>query len=254
MPASLKSVAVSTAGKAGAILKKYYGKKIPGVRSKGTSLVTDVDIWCNNVIIKEIKKNFPEHNIISEESRQKRTTSPYTWFIDPIDGTHNYIRGIPLFGTTVAVARKDEVVAGAIYLPAFNKLYVAERGKGAFCNGRRIRVSKMKKLDFSFIVFDSSTKGKRKKMRFMRTLSTMLFDERMVGCAIVAAAWLAEGTIDSYVIFKTNAWDIAAGFLLIEEAGGKITDFNGKKWTPHEGSYVASNKHLHQKMLKLVQG
>src|SRR3989338_2370036 len=249
---SLKTTAITAAKKAGTILKRCYGKRIPGVRNKGGSLVTDVDIWCNEAIIREIKKEFPHHNIISEESNQKKTDSEYTWFIDPIDGTHNFIRGLPLFGTTVAVAKGDEVLVGIIYLPVFNKLYVAEKGKGAFCNGRRIEVSKQKKLEFSFVVFDGSSKATIKKIEFWENISTKLLNERNLGSAIYAAALLAEGNVDTLVYFQTNSWDVAAGFLIVEEAGGRITDFAGNKWTPYQGNYVASNGHLHEEMRRLV--
>ncbi len=250
---SLKQTAITAAKKAGAILKKYYGKKIPGVRSKGTSLVTDVDIWCNEAIIKEIRKKFPEHNIISEESKHKKTNSEYTWFVDPIDGTHNFIAGLPLFGTTVAVARGKEVVLGVIYLPVFDKLYVAEKGKGAFCNGKRIRVSKRKELDFSFLLFDSSSSTRKKKLKLMHSISSHLFNERVMGCAVCATAWVAEGSADAMIMFKTNSWDIAAGFLLIEEAGGTITNFKGEQWAPFQGNYVAGNHFMHRKVLKLLK-
>jgi myo-inositol-1(or 4)-monophosphatase len=249
---SLRSTAILAAKKAGAILKRYYGKKIPGVKNKGGSLVTDVDLWCNDAIIKEIKKKYPTHNIISEESTQKKTDSEYTWFIDPIDGTHNFIRGLPLFGTTVALAKNDEVIIGVIYLPVFNKMYVAEKGKGAFCNGLRIHVSKEKDLEFSFVVLDGSSKATDKKIEFWKSISTKLLNERNLGSAIYASALLAEGCVDSLAYFQTNSWDVAAGFLLIEEAGGKVTDFKGNKWTPFQGSYVASNKLLHEKMRALV--
>ncbi len=249
---TLKQVAIIAAKKAGAILKKHYGKKIPGVRSKGTSLVTDVDIWCNEAIIGEIRKNFPEHNIISEESKQKKTPSEYTWFVDPVDGTHNFIRGLPLFGTTIAVAKNDKVIVGVIYLPVFNKLYVAEKGKGAWCNGKRIRVSKRKELDFSFLLFDSSSSTRKKKLKFMHSISTHLFNERVLGCAVCATAYVADGSADALMFFSTNSWDISAGFLLIEEAGGTITDFKGNAWTPYQGNYVASNGVLHRTMMKLI--
>lgn len=250
---TLKRVAITAAKRAGAIQMKHYGKKIPGVRSKGTSLVTDVDIWCNEAIISVIRKRFPEHNIISEESKHNKTPSDFTWFIDPIDGTHNYIGGLPLFGTTVAVAKGNEVILGVIYLPVFDKLYVAEKGKGAWCNGKRIFVSTKTDLDFSFLLFDSSSSTRKKKLKLMHSISSHLFNERVLGCAVCACAYVAEGSADATVTFKTNSWDIAAGFLLIEEAKGVITNFKGEKWTPFQGNYVAGNPILQKKVLKMVQ-
>jgi myo-inositol-1(or 4)-monophosphatase len=249
---SLKQTAITAAKKAGAILKRYYGKKIPGVRNKGGSQVTDVDLWCNEAIIKDIRRKFPDHNIISEESKEKKTDSEYTWFIDPIDGTHNFIRGIPLFGTTIAVAKGDEMQIGIIYLPAFNKFFIAEKGKGAYCNKKRIRVSNKKELEFSFVVFDGSSKATERKIEFWKNISTKLLNERNLGSAIYAASLLAEGSVDTMAYFQTNSWDVAAGFLIIEEAGGKVTDFAGNKWTPYQGNYIASNGFLHEKMRKLV--
>jgi len=201
---------------------KHYGKTIPGVRQKEKgSLVTDIDIRCNNLIIREIKRRFPTHSIITEESSPIDNESPYTWHIDPIDGTHNYIRGLPLFGVSVAAAKNGKVVMGVICLPAFGKLYAAERGKGAFCNGRRIRVSPRRAIDYSFILFDSSASMRRKKLAFMHRIAGRMFNERVLGCAVYAAAMVAEGKSDAFVCFRTNSWDIAAGFLLIQEAGGR---------------------------------
>src|SRR3989338_2011010 len=237
----MKRTAVLAAKKAGKIVRRHFGKPIPGVRKKEKgSLVTDIDIQCNDLIIREIRKRFPSHNIVTEESPPINSGSEFTWFIDPIEGTHNYIRGLPLFGVSIAVAKGDSVLAGVIYLPAFNRLYAAERGKGAFCNGMRIHASSRRELDGSFILFDSSASTRRKKLKFMHRIASRMFNERVFGCAVYASVMVAEGRSDAFVIFKTNSWDITAGFLLIEEAGGRITSFRGKPWTPHLGNYVAA--------------
>ncbi|HLD87072.1 MAG TPA: inositol monophosphatase family protein, partial [Candidatus Nanoarchaeia archaeon] len=141
----MRQTAILAARKAGALLLRHFGKKIPGIRKKeGKSLVTDLDIACNDLIVGMIKKRFPTHNIITEETSPINQQSQYTWHIDPIDGTHNFIRGIPLFGVSIACARNGKVELGVIYLPLFRKMYVAQKGKGAFLNGKRIRVSEKK--------------------------------------------------------------------------------------------------------------
>lgn len=250
----MRQTAIRAAKKAGKLLMKHYGKAIPGVRQKEKgSLVTDIDIRCNDLIIREIKRKFPAHSIITEESSPIDNDSPYTWHIDPIDGTHNYIRGLPLFGVSVAAAKNGKVVMGVICLPAFGKLYAAERGKGAFCNGRRIRVSPRRAIDYSFILFDSSASMRRKKLAFMHRIAGRMFNERVLGCAVYAAAMVAEGKSDAFVCFRTNSWDIAAGFLLIQEAGGRITSFRGEPWALDQGNYVAAAPAVQGKLLPLVK-
>lgn len=249
----MRQTALTAARKASKLLMQYFDKDIPGVRNKdGKSLVTDVDQESERLIIREIRKKFPDHNIVTEESPAQMKGSDWTWYIDPIDGTHNFIKGIPLFGVSIAYAHKGKMEYGVIILPAFKKTYVAERGKGAACNGRPVQVSDKAGMDFSTILLDSSLHGRKGSLAFLKKNSAGLFSERMTGCAVYSAALLAEGKAAGWLIYKTHPWDIAAGFLLIEEAGGRVTDQKGKPWSIEEESFCASNGLLHRALLKAL--
>lgn len=220
---------------------------------KGTSLVSNVDLECNKTIIKIIKKKFPGHNILSEETGFEDNKSDYTWHIDPIDGTHNYVRKIPLYGISVALARHGQVIMGAVALPYFSHLYFAEKGKGAFLNGRKIHVSRKNKLHFYNIAIDFPSARRQYSLSFLNNIASHIVDVKQFGCAVYHGALLAEGKLDAYVIQKTNPWDIAAAFLIIGEAKGKVTNFEGRPWSLKDDRFVATNGLLHDDILECVR-
>ncbi len=228
-------------------------KQIKVKKGASPSLVTNVDLKCNTAVINTIKKKFPDHNIVSEESGIDSNNSDYTWYIDPIDGTHNFARSIPIYGNSIALAFKDKVIMGAISVPSLNNLYFAEKGRGAFKNGKRIRVSKKKELNFYMVGFDFPSSKRHNSLGFLDNVKTHVVDIRNFGCAVYQAVLLAEGKLDAYVIQKTNSWDIAAGFLIIEEAGGKVTNFKGGKWGLEDKSFVATNGLIHKEILRCVR-
>ncbi len=250
---AMKNTAISAAKEASKLLMKHFGTKITGVRKKGgRSLVSDIDIACNDIILTHIRRTFPSHNIVSEETPEEQHNSDYTWYIDPLDGTHNYIKGIPLFGISIGLAHRGKMVLGVIVLPAFKKLYIAQKGQGATCNGLPIHTSTHKTIDFSTLLLDSSVDGRQKTSVFLKRTKNALFSERMIGCAVYSAALIAEGKADAWIIYHTHSWDIAAGFLLIEEAGGKVSGMNKREWDVSMGAYIASNTPLHQKISRLA--
>lgn len=245
---------IKAAKEAGKILMENYGKIKFIKTKKQKSFVTNVDIESENAIFSIIRKKFPEHDILSEEFGSLNKKSDYRWFIDPLDGTHNYINNIPLFGVSIAMAYKDKMQIGVINLPYFKELYVAEKGKGAFLNGKKIRVSAKKELKNSFFFIEFVLRrNPEKKIELFNKIKDIAYDIRVLGSAVVAQAYVAKGSADIYLIQQTNPWDIAAGFLLIEEANGKVTDFKGNEWNPYMGKYIASNKFLHDKILKVLK-
>ncbi|HJN57383.1 MAG: inositol monophosphatase [Candidatus Woesearchaeota archaeon] len=249
----MKSTAIKAAREAGKVLMKNYGK-IKFIKTKErNSFFTNVDLESEKKVFSIIRKKFPDHNIVSEESGSFDKKSEYTWYIDPLDGTHNYINNFPLFGVSVALAKNNIVKHGAIFLPYFNELYTAEKSKGAFLNGKRIKVSDKKNLEKSFVLTELALRRETEKLRILSKIKDIVFDARVFGCAVFSHAYIAKGSADIYITTKTNSWDIAAGFLLIEEANGKVTDFNNNPWKPKDGSYVASNKHLHNKILNALK-
>lgn len=249
-----KLVALKAAFMAERILLKYYGKKEHVKRKPNKSLVADADLESNKAIIETIKKNFPSHNILSEETGFEDNKSEYRWIIDPLDGTHNFLRKIDIFGTSIALEYKNEVVLGILHFPLLNLTAFAEKGKGAFLNGKRIKVSGKKTLDHSFVLIEFSYAEREKKIGFLNNFINHAIDIRNFGSAVHNLMLVASGKSDAYVVLSTNEWDVAAGFLIVEEAGGKITDLEGKKWNFGEKKYVISNGKLHNQILKYFKG
>ena len=248
-----RSVALDAAKKAGKILLHYFGKK-ENIREKfNKTLVSEADIQANEIIIKTIRKNFPEHRILSEETGFEDSKSDYKWVIDPLDGTHNFLHGIPLFGTSIALEHKNEIILGVLYFPIMKMVAVAEKGKGAFLNGKKLRVSGRKVMDHSFIAFEYAYTNRKEKVSFLGRFTHTTIDFRNFGSAIYDLLLVACGKCDGFVILSTHEWDIAAGFLLVEEAGGMITDLKGKKWSISEDKFVISNGKIHARLLDYVK-
>ncbi len=245
-----KSTALHAAKSASKVLLQHYGKKEHIRQKPNKSLVAKADIEANKAIIKTIKKNFPSHSILSEETGFEDNKSDYKWVIDPLDGTHNFLRKIPVFGTSIALEYKNEVVLGVMHFPVLCMTAVAEKGKGAFLNGKRIKVSDKKNLNHSFILVEFSYANRKEKVGFFEKLVHRTIDTRQFGSAVYHLLLVACGKCDGYVILSTNEWDIAAGFLIIEEAGGRVTGLNGRKWNPHQNKFLASNGKIHGRLLK----
>lgn len=248
-----KKVMLLAAKQASKILINYYGKKEIVKIKPNKSLVATADLEANKTIISAIKRYFPNHNILSEETGFEDNSSDYKWVIDPIDGTHNFLHQIPLFGTSIALEYKNEVILGILDFPILKLTAIAEKSKGAFLNGKRIKVSSKKELDHAFILFEFSYANRREKTGFLEKLVHETIDVRNFGCAVYHLLLVACGKCDGYVILTTNEWDVAAGFLLVEEAGGKITDLRGGKYNLHQNKYVISNGRIHKELLKYVK-
>ena len=248
-----KELAVKAAKEAGKILKAHFGRTIQ-VRTKGErSLVTDVDLKAEEKIVNLIKRDYPEDNILSEETKYRIFDSDFRWIIDPLDGTHNYIRGMENFGTSIALAYRDKVILGVIYLPMSDELYFAEKGRGAFLNQRKISVSR-KDLDHTTMIYDSTIRlNKGPMLKYLDRLVDFVFNIRMFGSTVRGLTYVAEGKADLEIEYNDKPWDFAAGLLLVEEAGGKATDLKGKKWTLNSKGYVASNGRVHSKVLKIIK-
>jgi len=247
-----KKIAVEAAKEAGRILIDNFKKPIKIKSKKDRSLVTNIDLAAEGKIVKLIKGSYPKDNILSEESRYQTSDSEFKWIIDPLDGTHNYIHRIEIFGTSIALEFKNEVILGVIYLPVTKKLYIAQKNKGAYLNDRRINVSE-RRLKEATMVYDSSIRyNKEIMLASLKRIADKVFNVRMFGSSVHHLSYLAEGKIDLDIEFNDKIWDFAAGLLLIEEAGGKATDFQGKKWNANTKGYIASNGIIHQDILKII--
>ena len=247
-----KKVLLSASKQAGKVILKYFGKN-KGIKEKSNkSLVSKADLEANKAVIKIIRENFPKHSILSEETGFENNNSDYKWVIDPIDGTHNFLRGIPIVGVSIALEYKNEVVLGLLEFPTLKLTAVAEKGKGAFLNGKRLRVSSNKEISHSFILYEFVPGTRHKVLEFLKRLSNEKINIRNFGSAVYELMLMASGKCDAFIIFSTNEWDIAAGMLLIQEAGGKVTDIKGKECGPANGSFIMSNGHIHGEILRFL--
>ncbi|MFA4907855.1 MAG: inositol monophosphatase family protein [archaeon] len=254
-------VAKTAANEAGKILLKRFDS-IHSVSFKtAKDTVTETDLAAEKKIISILGKNFPSHSFHAEESGKSREAADYVWVIDPLDGTVNYSHGIPIFGISIALQFSGKIIAGVISLPSQNELFYAEKGKGAFLNGKRINVSAEKNLSHALCYFNDFNIGNdserkkfnSRKFKIAKALAENVMRYRILGSAATELAYLASGRIDAYGMSCFGFWDAAAGKILVEEAGGTITDSTGKEFTEKSREFIASNGKLHAKFLGLLK-
>jgi myo-inositol-1(or 4)-monophosphatase len=232
--------AVEIAREAGALLTKYFDRRI-GFETKGEfDIVTEADRASEKFILERLHSHFPSHTIVAEESGKHDGSSEFRWYVDPLDGTTNFAHGFPIFNVTLGLARGGEMIAGVVYDPVRQELFTAERGAGAQLNGRRIRVSPTKSLSDSLAStgFPSRKRHSNINIHFYYQLAMATHGVRRTGSAAIDLAWVASGRLDFFWEFGLNPWDMAAGILLVKEAGGRITDMDG---APH---VIGTSKHL----------
>lgn len=251
--AEILEVGKQAAFEAGQILMDNVGK-IGKVSEKADgSFVTNVDVEAERKIVSLIRDKFPDHGILTEESDEIVGDSEYRWVIDPLDGTHNYMRGLDMFGVSIGVTHFGKPAAGIVYFPSSGKLYHCEKGAGAYLNGERIHVSG-RELKDSILTHNSGFDvGGGQMFEGFRRLADSVFKVRMFGSCIVHLAHVADGRIDADVEYGLHPWDFFAGALLVEEAGGKVTDISGSQWHLCGSPLVASNGVFHDEIRKLLQ-
>jgi myo-inositol-1(or 4)-monophosphatase len=249
-------VAIAAAKEAGRIQKVHLGD-LHKVEFKGEiNPVSEVDKLCEKAINQIILDAFPDHDLLTEESAFKGKGSPFRWVIDPIDGTTNYIHGFPFFCVSIALEIEEEIKLGVVYDPLFDELFQAESGKGAFLNGNRITVSRMKNLDLSFLTTGFPYDVREHAdfyLRFFRQFMTKSIGIRRPGSAALDLCYVAAGRFDGYWELKIHSWDVAAGGLMVTEAGGKVTDFKGGPFRIYDEEIIASNGWIHEEMLQIIQ-
>ena len=236
------TAAVAAAQEAGDFLLHNFGKISKIERKKDQSLATNFDKEAEAMIVKRIKAKFSSHGIIGEEGGNSHIERDYLWIIDPLDGTHNFIRGINIFGVSIGVVHKGKFVAGVIYMPQEKEMYVGEQGNGAFKNNKKISVSKTKKLAECSISFDSSIRYSPPVMiATLNDLAPKVFNVRMLGSSARVLAYIAEGKLDLAVEFHDRPWDFAGGVAIIEAAGGKAVSINNRPLTYKDIGYIVAN-------------
>lgn len=250
--------AIETARDAGRILLEKFGR-IETVTKKGDiNLVTEADLASEALIVERIKSHFPRHAILAEEAGNAVVTGEeggHKWIIDPLDGTTNYAHGYPCFCVTIALEHQGEIVLGVTYDPTRDELFTAEKGRGAALNGKPIRVSGTDELGNALLVtgFPYDIKHREK---FARHLTEFLLTSRGVrrdGSAAIDLAYVACGRFDGFWEEGLNPWDVAAGKLLIEEAGGIVSYYDGSKFSVYTPPIVTSNGLIHQQMLNVLR-
>ena len=249
--------AILAAKKAGQILLDSIDSiEVNDVESKKTfDYVTDIDRKSEQVTIETLQKYFPEYSIVAEESGAQQKSQSVRWIIDPLDGTTNYIHGYPNSAVSIALEEKDEIVLGVIYDPFRDELFRAEKNKGAFLNDNRISVSSETEMSRCLVATGFPFKDKAILEKYWITFSQIFYkvsDIRRAGSAALDLAYIACGRLDGFWEIILSAWDMAAGEILIREAGGKITDISGSTDHLRNGNAIASNGKIHDELLTIV--
>jgi len=241
-------VVTGAASEAGRILKDHYqGEKRISYKPGRSNIVTDVDVLSEETIKALLREAYPDFGIVAEESDEVASDSPYSWVIDPLDGTRNYAHGVPHFCVAIALTRDGDVVLGVIHDPVRGETFSVEKGQGAFLNGSSIAVSRRTSLQASLVGFDMgySVERGREMLEVANALWPGVEAVRVMGSAALGLAYAACGRLDLYINLSLSAWDLAAGMLLIREAGGLVTDPNGQPATTASTSIVAANEAIH---------
>jgi myo-inositol-1(or 4)-monophosphatase len=249
-----KKVAIEAAREAGALALSLSQHKI-NYQSKGTyDILAEADTKSENLIIKKIKENFPTHSILSEESGEKDGETEFLWVIDPVDGTINFERHINEYCVSIALEQNGELVLGVIYQVATDKMFVAIKGQGAYLNEKRISVSDETELINTLFATENSSKMdiRMEDFEILLKICEKIRGVRIFGSGALHLAAVCEGHIDFYYKTRFNYWDIAAGTVLIREAGGKVTDFEGNELNRESKNIITSNSVLHPQVLELV--
>lgn len=219
--------------------------------------VTEADHAAEKAIFEIIQKDFPGHFILSEETGEIITNSEYKWIIDPIDGTINFANGIPICCVSIGIEKNGEIILGAVYNPFLNELFFAEKGNGATLNDKKIKVGSKTEVINSCLVtgfpytYLDEPNG---PLQVFEKLIRKGVPVRRLGSAAIDLCWVAAGRFDGFYEHKLAAWDSAAGFLIVEEAGGKVTDFAGNAYSPYQPHILATNGLIHDEMLEIING
>lgn len=246
-------IADGIARQAGALLRKFYEKGVSTEYKGDVDIVTEADRASEQLIREKLKTAFPSHGVFGEEGTRDQMESEYRWYVDPLDGTTNFAHGFPVFCVVLGLEHRPaglaadedgEIIAGVIYDPLRNEMFSAERGKGAFLNGRAVHVSKAKTLQESLTAtgFPSQKRHSSPNIHFYQQITLRSHGVRRAGSAALDLAYVACGRLDGFWEFNLNPWDTSAGVLLVEEAGGTVTHFDGSKFTLDSREVLATNK------------
>jgi len=255
-------IAESIAREAGALLREFYRSGVRTEYKGDVDIVTAADRASEKLIVSRLSEAFPQHGIYGEEGTRSALDAEFRWYVDPLDGTTNFAHGFPAFCVVLGCERRPawlkededgEMVAGVVYDPLRDEMFSAARGEGATLNGEPIHVSKAKLLQESLIAtgFPSQKRHESPNVHFYQEFTLRSHGVRRAGSAALDLAYVACGRLDGYWEFKLNPWDTSAGYLLVEEAGGEITHFDGGKFTLDSRETLATNGLIHEEMKAL---
>lgn len=252
--------AAAIARKAGARLREFYAQGVETEYKGDVDLVTVADRTVEKQIRERLGETFPQHGIFGEEGTRERLDAEFRWYVDPLDGTTNFAHGFPQFAVSLGLEHRPPgtaadadgtLVAGVIYDPMRNELFSAERGRGAELNGRQIHVSRAKELAEALLAtgFPSRKRHASPNIHFYQEFTLRSHGVRRAGSAALDLAYVACGRLDAFWEFNLNPWDTAAGILLVEEAGGQVTDYKGHKYRLASDEILASNGAIHEELM-----
>ena len=242
----------------GKVLQHYFqGEFKISSKSSINDLVTEADLASEKAIIEVIKESFPDHFILSEEAGEIKTDSQYKWLIDPIDGTVNFANGIPLCCVSIGVEKEGSMLMGAVYNPVLNEFFFAEKGHGATLNGKKIQVSAKAEVASACLVTGfpySYLDAPDGPLVVFERLIRKGIPVRRLGSAAIDLCWVAAGRFDGFYEHNLQAWDSAAGSLIVEEAGGRMSDFEGEAYSPYKRRVLATNGKIHDELIDWIKG
>ena len=252
----LKATLIKAAEAGASVIRDFFEGSFEISNKEGVNnLVTEADHASEKAIFEVIRNEFPNHFILSEESGEIVMDSTYKWIIDPIDGTVNFAHGLPLCCVSIGIEQEGEMILGAVYNPFMNEFFFAQKGFGATLNDKKISVSKETEVlrsclvtGFPYTYLDQPNGPLEVFSRLIRKGVPV----RRLGSAAMDLCWVAAGRFDGFYEHKLQAWDSAAGFLIVEEAGGVVSDFAGKKYSPYQPHIVATNGKIHEELLKWI--
>jgi len=251
------NVAIEAAREAGQFLRYSVGRvrSVETKEGEERNLVSEIDRGSEERIISIIRRHYPAHGILAEESGASPTDAEYKWIIDPLDGTTNFLHGLPVFCVTIGIEYRGEIIAGVVYDPNQDVLYTAEKGKGAYMNGRRMKVSTTGRLIDSVLMTGFPYDIAKNPDHAVEHFVDFLMEARGIrrfGSAALDLCYVAAGRLDGFWEVNLHPWDMAAGILLVTEAGGTVSDFSGAPLSIYGGKIVASNGVIHGAMVRVL--
>lgn len=250
---SFVEAATEIAQEAGSLLRYYFERSVRFEMKGEFDLVTEADRASEKLVVERLKQHFPEHGIVAEEGSGHESASEFRWYVDPLDGTTNFAHGYPVWNVTLALEKAGELIAGVVFDPYRGELFTAEKGAGAFLNGRRIHVSKAARVADSLVStgFPNHNRTVNPNIHFFHELAMTAHGVRRGGSAGIDLAYVAAGRLDAFWEIGLSPWDMAAGILLVEEAGGVCTDMKGGRHDLKSPHLLTDNGLIHEELVAM---